>query len=726
MKSSAKITSFAHRRRAGSVLRALVACATVALACAAVAATKKIGNYTWTYVKVKGGVQIGDGVNVAVSPTPVGALKIPSKIGSLAVKSIGTYAFKDCVEMTSVTVPSGVSDIGMSTFEGCVNLKSASVPSTVKSYGVSVFAGCQSLTKAPLPKNLKVIPEAAFKECVSLKTVTIPSSVTEIAMEAFRWCDSLQAVKVPASVKEIGDHAFANCEQLQSVMIYSKVVGYRMFKDCPALKLVIMRSGVTSIGGEAFAGCSKLEGVALPHSLENIGTEAFDGALVTGRREVRYEVEGDDARCMALLNNSGYSDFLNLSYKLHCRLTVKPNNTKYGAAGIDDDGDFETEMWGYADDDEMVLLAKPKKGYYFAGWYFDKACKQPLKGDILSDPDDDYRMKRLFVVMPRKNTTVYAKFITKAQDKKALKFTSTAKKLATTATVCYPDACILRTVPAVSATLPKYSAKGLPSGLRIDEDTGEISGSATKPGTFTATVTAKSAAGNKVTQKVKFTVYAYDTAVGTFNGYARFKATDPAASLTFTVRAKGEVSGKVIFKDKSYSFTSQLSYSTPNWSQFSPSIKIGKTTYKPGKVMIYEFPNLETTVNAQVEGGTMEFCAYKKPDLIVDDGPLAGLVGEAVELTDEASGANLKVLFQKNDVALVSGTIGGKTVGCSSQLCLKGSYNNGTSDCYDVAVPVVLYKNKFYRTLYFTFVKHANGDVEPAVKEIRDISETNY
>ena len=121
----------------------------------------------------------------------------------------------------------------------------------------------------------------------------------------------------------------------------------------------------------------------------------------------------------------------------------------------------------------------------------------------------------------------------------------------------------------------------------------------------------------------------------------------------------------------------------------------------------------------------MEFCAYKKPDLIVDDGPLAGLVGEAVELTDEASGANLKVLFQKNDVALVSGTIGGKTVGCSSQLCLKGSYNNGASDCYDIAVPVVLYKNKFYRTLYFTFVR-ANGDVNPAVKEIRDISELNY
>ena len=198
------------------------------------------------------------------------------------------------------------------------------------------------------------------------------------------------------------------------------------------------------------------------------------------------------------------------------------------------------------------------------------------------------------------------------------------------------------------------------------------------------------------------------------------------ANLTFTVRAKGEVSGKVIFKDKSYSFTSQLSYSTPNWSQFSPSIKIGKTTYKPGKVMIYEFEDLETTVNAQVEGGTMEFCAYKRPGLVVEEGSLAVVANWRCDLTDEAAGANLQVLFQNGDTVLVSGTVGSKTVGCSSQLCLKASYNNGTSDCYDVVAPVVLYKNKFYRALYFTFVRHANGDVEPAVKEIRDISEMNY
>ena len=42
----------------------------------------------------------------------------------------------------------------------------------------------------------------------------------------------------------------------------------------------------------------------------------------------------------------------------------------------------------------------------------------------------------------------------------------------------------------------------------------------------------------------------------------------------------------MVYKDKSYSFTSQLSRSTPYGSEFSPSIKIGKTPYKPGKVYI--------------------------------------------------------------------------------------------------------------------------------------------
>ena len=734
MKSDTIKSARAACYRFGGAVKLLALAAVAALSISAQAATKKIGAYTWTYVKVKGGVQIGDGVNVAVSPAPVGTLKIPSKIGSLAVKSIATYAFKDCVEMTSVTVPSGVSDIGMSAFDSCYKLEAASVPSTVKSYGVSVFAHCPMLKKAPLPKNLKVIPEAAFKECLSLTTVTIPSSVTEIAMEAFRMCDSLQAVKVPASVKEIGDYAFANCEQLQAVTIYSKVVGYRMFKDCPALKLAIMRSGVTSIGGEAFVGCSKLEVVALPHSLTSIGTDAFDGALATGRREVRYEMEGDDARCMALLNNSGYSQFNQLSYGLHCRLTVKSNNTKYGAAGIDDDGDFETEMWGYADEDMLALLAKPKKGYYFAGWYFDKACKQPLKGDILSYDEDDYRMKRLFVDMPRKHTTVYARFITKATAKKSLKFTAATKKLAKTAMVGSPEKSVAIKVAASSATLVTLSAKGLPKGLTFDAAAGMIMGAPTVPGTHSITITAKDAAGNKITQKVKISAEVLSWSRGTYYGQARVDSSSVPAIATCTVAKTGKVTGKIYYKGKAYSFTSKCTSSTEESTKFSVKVKIGSKTFSTGTVATFKAGTEFPVVCAESAGNT--FIVQKHPGLIKAGGALEKYIGKVFAVTgsfEDSASWGLKKSSDKltfkvvsGDLVQVSGTVNGAKIAIAAPLRLIYNTLDRSSDAgvikeidegveyttYRLYADLVALNGKYFHPLVIEVTVDPAGDIQ--------------
>ena len=73
-----------------------------------------------------------------------------------------------------------------------------------------------------------------------------------------------------------------------------------------------------------------------------------------------------------------------------------------------------------------------------------------------------------------------------------------------------------------------------------------VTGVGTVPGAYTATITVRDAAGNKITQKVKITVETAALANGTFYGTAKpGKSSDPSAYLQFSVGKTGKVTGKV-------------------------------------------------------------------------------------------------------------------------------------------------------------------------------------
>lgn len=61
------------------------------------------------------------------------------------VTHIGTYAFSDCVGLTSVTIPNGVTSIMVRAFEGCTSLNSVTVSDSVTSISSSAFLGCTDL-----------------------------------------------------------------------------------------------------------------------------------------------------------------------------------------------------------------------------------------------------------------------------------------------------------------------------------------------------------------------------------------------------------------------------------------------------------------------------------------------------------------------------------------------------------------------------------------------------
>ena len=197
-----------------------------------------------------------------------------------SVTSIGSSAFINCSDLTSVTIPNSVTSIGDQAFSGCKGLTSVTIPNSVTSIGQSAFYGCffekgEFINKSSLdaeannnwgavivdskengfmikdgvlvayfgnesvitiPNSVTSIGQSAFAGCSGLTSVTIPNSVTSIGGGAFYGCSNLSSITIPNSVTSIGDYAFGSCSGLTSVTCEATSVpstGDYAFADVP-------------------------------------------------------------------------------------------------------------------------------------------------------------------------------------------------------------------------------------------------------------------------------------------------------------------------------------------------------------------------------------------------------------------------------------------------------------------------------------------------------------
>ena len=160
------------------------------------------------------------------------SLTIPS-----SVTEIGSYAFEDCCGLTSLTIPSSVTSIGWYAFEGCSGLTSLTIPSSVTEIGRETFMGCSGLTSLTIPSSVTSIGWSAFSGCSGLTSLTIPSSVTSIGYYAFSGCSGLTSLTIPSSVTSIDDNAFSGCSGLTSIYVYPEkvpILGTGVFSGCDA------------------------------------------------------------------------------------------------------------------------------------------------------------------------------------------------------------------------------------------------------------------------------------------------------------------------------------------------------------------------------------------------------------------------------------------------------------------------------------------------------------
>lgn len=255
------------------------------------------------------------------TPNNAKVIVVPEKLGGVSVSAIGDYAFDSCSDLTSITIPDGVTTIGLAAFRFCSGLTSITIPDSITSIGGSAFsycealtsitipdgvtsisgstfAFCRGLTRITIPDSLTSIGDYAFSACESLTSITIPDSVTSIGREAFSSCHSLTNITIPDGVTSIADRTFWDCSGLTSITIPDSVTSIEpwAFVTCISLTSIKIPDGVTSIGALTFYGCSSLTSIAIPGRVTSIGPEAFrDCSSLTSITIPRSVISIDDS-----------------------------------------------------------------------------------------------------------------------------------------------------------------------------------------------------------------------------------------------------------------------------------------------------------------------------------------------------------------------------------------------------------------------------------------------
>lgn len=247
---------------------------------------------------------IGDNAFSGINLT---SLNLPESL-----KSIGTYAFRNCNGLTSLTIPVNVTAIGDGAFEGLTNLSrlvwnarecySCGIPYSMIEVDLPYYYSDENnldeyynlvktnLTELIIGNEVKVLP-AGLAANSQITSIDFPTSLRYIGEYAFHDCIRLTSLTIPVNVTSIGKNAFYLCSGLTSLTWNAReCCDYGgMYAYCSPIPTgyyddtheVVCNFTDVTIGDEVevlpgdFARNTSITSIELPASLRVIGDHAF-------------------------------------------------------------------------------------------------------------------------------------------------------------------------------------------------------------------------------------------------------------------------------------------------------------------------------------------------------------------------------------------------------------------------------------------------------------------
>ena len=205
------------------------------------------------------------------------------------VEIIPAYLCSGITSLSTITIPTNITNIGQEAFSLCSSLTSifwnAKNCTSPSSYAESPFYGISSqITSFSIGENIKIIPAYLCCGMKSLPAITIPNSITNIGHCAFADCSSLKSIIIPDNVTAMGANVFGDCVGLhhiewnvKSCTVYSdNEYIYPIFYGCENVESVTFGKNVETIPDYLCYGMKNLSSISIPNSVTNIEQHAFD------------------------------------------------------------------------------------------------------------------------------------------------------------------------------------------------------------------------------------------------------------------------------------------------------------------------------------------------------------------------------------------------------------------------------------------------------------------
>ena len=257
----------------------------------------------WTYNVSNGVATIAKYNGTAANVT------LPTKAtingSSYKLKTLEAGAFQDNYTLKSVTIPAEYTSIGRCAFKNCTNLSSVTINGDLadqsessthpnsysqKSHDYSVFYNTgtnsdgmtitfgEGVTYVPACLFATGYPKTDDDYCHVTKVV-ISSTVTNIRTYAFYHCYDLKTVQFSANGKlsDIGNYAFSACTSITTLSLPSSLryIGGWAFLDCTGMTQFTAPNGLISIGPGAIQNCYSLVKVTISKTVKSLGECVF-------------------------------------------------------------------------------------------------------------------------------------------------------------------------------------------------------------------------------------------------------------------------------------------------------------------------------------------------------------------------------------------------------------------------------------------------------------------